>query len=456
MALIESYQWRSAIGCPVKSSPYEEAIREQINQISGQLSSVRCAAVRTSSVIEKPYFFGRKPQAIVREAPGAQAIGCCLPGFSPSQAGGQAKNESQPEKSVHPRCLHFDPCLPLLPTDVIPNACIEDGDYRHPRRLDKALILSLASRRWLRERLNVLITGPTGSCPRVPVSGVGKSWLACALAHHACRDGFSALYLLVLLEFQSTDEPRMALRILTYTGLLYQELVRYDAREAPDQEEGGRALREGPGRDQVLPMPAVSPGILLAMVVIMSSRLVPRTAAAAAATPARTAMRIAYSSTVAPACPGLLRVRRMVWASCPPVRVRFAAGSWVGAPRSAAAMRSGFGSWGRASPVRAASSARSGRRSRSRRAWRGGGAVPAWPRAAPHPACGGGRPTQGTVPACSGPVRRGPRDVGRRYACPALPRRVAPGPLHEPGWLVGRSVGLTVRTGLSSRRRRQP
>ena len=76
-----------------------------------------------------------------------------------------------------------------------PNACIEDIDSRHPRRLDKALIHSLASGRWLRERLNVLITGPTGACPRVPVSGVGKSRLACALAHHACRDGFSALSL---------------------------------------------------------------------------------------------------------------------------------------------------------------------------------------------------------------------------------------------------------------------
>ena len=43
------------------------------------------------------------------------------------------------------------------------------------------------------------------------------------------------LYLLVLLEFQSTDEPRMALRILTYTSLLYQELVRSDALEARER-----------------------------------------------------------------------------------------------------------------------------------------------------------------------------------------------------------------------------
>ena len=43
------------------------------------------------------------------------------------------------------------------------------------------------------------------------------------------------LYLLVLLEFQSTDEPRMALRILAYTSLLYQELVRSDALEARER-----------------------------------------------------------------------------------------------------------------------------------------------------------------------------------------------------------------------------
>ena len=68
------------------------------------------------------------------------------------------------------------------------DACIEDIDFRHPRGLDRQLVLSLADGRWVREHLNVLICGPTG---------VGKSWIACALAHSACRNGHSALYLRV-------------------------------------------------------------------------------------------------------------------------------------------------------------------------------------------------------------------------------------------------------------------
>lgn len=65
-------------------------------------------------------------------------------------------------------------------------ATIEDVDFRHPRGLDKSLVLSLAGCRWIREHHNVLVTGPTG---------VGKSYLACALAHKACREGYRALYL---------------------------------------------------------------------------------------------------------------------------------------------------------------------------------------------------------------------------------------------------------------------
>lgn len=66
------------------------------------------------------------------------------------------------------------------------SACLEDLDVKTSRGLDKALILSLAACTWIARSLNVLICGPTG---------VGKSYLACALAHKACLEGFSTLYL---------------------------------------------------------------------------------------------------------------------------------------------------------------------------------------------------------------------------------------------------------------------
>ncbi len=64
-------------------------------------------------------------------------------------------------------------------------ASIEDVDYRTARGLDRALFQALAGGRWIEEAQNVIIEGPTG---------VGKSWLACALGHKACRDNRSVLY----------------------------------------------------------------------------------------------------------------------------------------------------------------------------------------------------------------------------------------------------------------------
>jgi DNA replication protein DnaC len=65
------------------------------------------------------------------------------------------------------------------------DACIEGIDYPARRKLDKAVIRGLASCTWIHEHHNVVITGPTG---------VGKTYIACALAQQACRKGYRALY----------------------------------------------------------------------------------------------------------------------------------------------------------------------------------------------------------------------------------------------------------------------
>ena len=66
------------------------------------------------------------------------------------------------------------------------SCCVEDLDFKTSRGLDKSLILSLAACTWIARGINVLICGPTG---------VGKSYLACALAHKACLEGYTSLYL---------------------------------------------------------------------------------------------------------------------------------------------------------------------------------------------------------------------------------------------------------------------
>ena len=67
----------------------------------------------------------------------------------------------------------------------LPHACLEAIDYPARRELDKAVIRQLATCRWVQEHHNVILVGATG---------VGKSFVACALAHQACRKGYRAGY----------------------------------------------------------------------------------------------------------------------------------------------------------------------------------------------------------------------------------------------------------------------
>jgi DNA replication protein DnaC len=89
-------------------------------------------------------------------------------------------------------------------------ACIEDIDYKQPRGLEKAKILELSRGQWLQQHFNILITGPTGC---------GKTYIACALAHRACLDGFTSRYLRLP---RLWEELKIAKANGTYTTFLNQ------------------------------------------------------------------------------------------------------------------------------------------------------------------------------------------------------------------------------------------
>ena len=95
------------------------------------------------------------------------------------------------------------------------DACFEDIDLSHPRGLSRRVVLGLADCAWIRSSANILITGPCGT---------GKSWVACALAHKACLEGYQALYM---------RGPRLLteLRIAHGEGTIpkfYRDLARID------------------------------------------------------------------------------------------------------------------------------------------------------------------------------------------------------------------------------------
>ena len=90
----------------------------------------------------------------------------------------------------------------------ISSACVEDIDYANERKLDRKTIRELTPCRWVESHRNVVITGATG---------VGKTYLACAFAHQACRKGYRAMYRRTPRLF---DELRLARADGTYPRLL--------------------------------------------------------------------------------------------------------------------------------------------------------------------------------------------------------------------------------------------
>ena len=74
-----------------------------------------------------------------------------------------------------------------------PEACVEDIDYQHPRALEKSKMVALIQCDWIRRRQNLVFIGPTG---------IGKTYLTCALGQRACRDGLSVRYLRMVKLFE--------------------------------------------------------------------------------------------------------------------------------------------------------------------------------------------------------------------------------------------------------------
>lgn len=64
-------------------------------------------------------------------------------------------------------------------------ACTEDIDYKNPRGLTKQVMMELSLGDWINRHQNVLVSGPTG---------IGKSFIACAIGNSCCRLGYSVYY----------------------------------------------------------------------------------------------------------------------------------------------------------------------------------------------------------------------------------------------------------------------
>jgi DNA replication protein DnaC len=94
-------------------------------------------------------------------------------------------------------------------------ACIENLDLKASRGLDRSVMTTLATSDWAKKKRNLTITGPCGS---------GKTYVSCALAEKACRDGFSVIYVRACKLF---DDLALARAVGNYAKILLP-IVRRD------------------------------------------------------------------------------------------------------------------------------------------------------------------------------------------------------------------------------------
>jgi DNA replication protein DnaC len=128
-------------------------------------------------------------------------------------------------------------------------ASVEDVNYRAQRQLDKALFQQLATCRWIADKRNLLIGGKCG---------LGKTWLACALAQKACREGYSAYYarmprLFAQLELAHGDGSFARLfRLLTKVDLLILDDLGPDRLNAGQRRDLMEIIEDRHGRGSTL------------------------------------------------------------------------------------------------------------------------------------------------------------------------------------------------------------
>lgn len=128
-------------------------------------------------------------------------------------------------------------------------ACIEDLDMRTPRGIDRAVMAHLVDGAWIGRHENLLITGPTG---------LGKSWIACALGHKACRDGRRVTYHRVPRLFEALAIARgdgrhaRTLKAIERTELLILDDWGLSVLSAPERRDLLEILEDRHGRGSTI------------------------------------------------------------------------------------------------------------------------------------------------------------------------------------------------------------